>query len=235
MGRLAGGIAHDFNNLLAGILGFASLLKNRVEPDGEAHEFADIIEKAAQRGAQLTNQLLTTIRKAPFEMRLMDVNEAMQDVVQLLSRTLPKGINIVSHFQPTLPLIQGDIGQIHQVLMNLCLNGADSMSGKGTLNVSNNAVYLSEEFCRQHLNLNPGQHIQLTVADTGTGISEENKSKIFEPFFTTKEPGKGTGLGLSVAYGIVKTHHGSIDIKSELGHGSTFTVYLPVCGKSPDS
>ena len=229
LGRLSSGIVHDFNNLLADILGFASLLKNRVEPETEAYEFTEMIEKATQRGSQLTRQLLTNIRKTPFETVPMDVNEVMQDVLQILSRTLPKGINIVSHFQPTLPLIPGDIGLIQQVLMNLCLNGADAMSGKGTLSLSNNAVYLSEEICRQHLNLNPGRYIQLAVTDTGMGISEENKANILEPFFTTKDFGKGTGLGLSVAYDIVKNHDGTIDIKSELGYGSSFTVYLPVC------
>lgn len=228
MGRLASGIAHDFNNLLAGILGFSSLLKNRVDPNSEAHEFAEIIEKATQRGAQLTQQLLTSVRKTPFEIRPIDVNEAMQDVVQILSRTLPKGVNIVSHFQPTLPLIQGDIGQIHQVIMNLCINASDAMPTGGTLSLSNNTTELDEAFCRHHLDLQPGQHIQLTISDTGMGISEEDQTKIFEPFFTTKLTGKGTGLGLSVAYGVVKNHHGTIEVKSKPNKGSTFTIYLPV-------
>ncbi|MFQ6028509.1 MAG: GAF domain-containing protein, partial [Dehalococcoidia bacterium] len=228
LGRLAGGIAHDFNNLLAGILGFASLLRSKLEPTSENYEFAQIIEKATQRGSQLTQQLLTAARKGPFEARPMDVNETTQEVVQILSHTLSKDITIVSRFQSNLPLIQGDMNQIHQVLLNLCINASDAMPNGGTLTLANQSVHLDEDFCRQHLSLEPGQYVQVSVSDTGEGIGEADRSKIFEPFFTTKESGKGTGLGLSVVYGIVKNHRGTVEVHSERGQGSTFTVYLPV-------
>ena len=119
--------------------------------------------------------------------------------------------------------------QIHQVLMNLCINAANAMPEGGTLSVSTEATFLDEEPCRQRLSLEPGQYVQLRVSDTGVGISAADKPKIFEPFFTTMEVGKGTGLGLSVVYGVVKNHCGAIEVSSELGQGATFTVYLPAC------
>jgi PAS domain S-box-containing protein len=228
LGRLAGGIAHDFNNLLAGILGFASLLRSKLEPTSENYEFAQIIERATQRGSQLTQQLLTAARKNPIEVRPMNVNEATQEVVQILSHTLGKEITIVSRLQPNLPLILGDASQLHQVLMNLCINAADAMPRGGILTLSNQSVYLDEDFCRQHLSLESGQYVQVSVSDTGEGVRAEDRDRIFEPFFTTKDKGKGTGLGLSVVYGIVKGHHGLVEVNSQVGQGSNFTVYLPV-------
>jgi PAS domain S-box-containing protein len=230
LGRLAGGIAHDFNNLLGGIMGYASLLKSRVDPSSEAHEFAQIIEKATHRGAQLTRQLITVARKGPFEARPVNVNEVMQEVVQILCHTLSKDVTMTAQLQPNLPLVQGEQTQIHQVLMNLCINAADAMPDGGTLTLSSREVLLDEDFCRQHISIQPGQYVQLTVADTGTGISEDDKPKIFDPFFTTKGPGKGTGLGLAVVHAIINNHGGLIEVSSTLGQGSLFKVYLPVCG-----
>jgi signal transduction histidine kinase len=133
-----------------------------------------------------------------------------------------------------LPLIQGDANQLQQVLMNLGINAADAMPKGGTLTISNQSVYLDEDFCRQHLALDPGQYIQVLVSDTGEGVREEDRARIFEPFFTTKESGKGTGLGLSVVYGIVKNHRGLVEVQSQKGQGSTFTVYLPVLRRDPE-
>lgn len=234
LGRLAGGIAHDFNNLLGGIMGYASLLKSKLDPSTDAHEFASIIEKATQRGAQLTQQLLTAARRSRFDSHPTNINEVAEEVVQILSRTLPRGIIAVSQLQPDLPSVLGDHSQLHQVLMNLCINAADAMPNGGTLTLSSNKVFLDEAFCRQHLSLEPGQHIELTITDTGMGISESDLPKIFDPFFTTKEPGKGTGLGLAVVYAIVKNHGGMIEVNSVMGEGSSFLVYLPVHEEKQD-
>ena len=229
LGRLAGGIAHDFNNLLGGIMGYASLLKNKLDPSSETHEYASIIENATKRGAQLTHQLLTAARRSRFNSRPMDLNEVTQEVVQILSRTLPKGVRVASDLQLDLPLIPGDQSQVHQVLMNLCINAADAMPDGGTLTLSSKEAFLGEGFCRQHLSAEPGRYVQLTISDTGIGISEADLLKIFDPFFTTKEPGKGTGLGLAVVDAIVKNHNGIIEVSSVPGEGSLFIVYLPVC------
>jgi signal transduction histidine kinase/GAF domain-containing protein len=228
LGRLAGGIAHDFNNLLGGIMGYASLLKNKLDPSSETHEYASIIENATKRGAQLTHQLLTAARRSRFNSRPMDLNEVTQEVVQILSRTLPKGVRVASDLQLDLPLIPGDQSQVHQVLMNLCINAADAMPDGGTLTLSSKEAFLGEGFCRQHLSAEPGRYVQLTISDTGIGISEADLLKIFDPFFTTKEPGKGTGLGLAVVDAIVKNHNGIIEVSSVPGEGSLFIVYLPV-------
>lgn len=228
LGRLVGGIAHDFNNILGGVMGYASLLKTRLAPDTEAYEFAQIIETATRRGAQLTQQLLTAARKGSLQASPMDVNEAVREVAQILSRTLPKNITVIDQLQPRLPQIQGDPGQIHQVLMNLCINAGDAMPEGGSLTLSTRGVFLTEERSYKHLSLQSGPYVQLSIADTGIGISEEDLPKIFEPFFTTKELDKGTGLGLSVVYGIVKNHRGAVEVASEVEQGSAFTVYLPV-------
>jgi two-component system cell cycle sensor histidine kinase/response regulator CckA len=228
LGRLVGGVAHDFNNILGSILGYASLLKTRLAPDSDAYEFAQVIETATRRGSQLTQQLLTAARKGDLETRPMDVNEAVREVIQILSRILPKNITLVDQLQPLLPQIEGDSNQIHQVLMNLCINAADAMPEGGTLTLSTREVFLNQEQARRHLSLQSGPYVRLSVADTGSGISEEDLSKIFEPFFTTKETGKGTGLGLSVVYGVVKNHRGAIEVDSKVGQGSVFTVYLPL-------
>ena len=238
LGRLAGGIAHDFNNLLGGIMGYASLIQGKLDPNSEAHEFAGIIEKATQRGARLTQQLLTAARKNPFEPRSVDVTEVTQEIVQILSHTLPNSIMVNARLQPNLPPVRGDQAQIHQVLMNLCVNAADAMPDGGVLTLANQEVLLDEAFCRQHLSVRPGPYIRLSVSDTGIGISEANRPKIFDPFFTTKGPGQGTGLGLAVVYAIVKNHQGLIEVKSEVNsapdRGSIFTVYLPVHGPNSD-
>jgi two-component system cell cycle sensor histidine kinase/response regulator CckA len=228
LGRLAGGIAHDFNNLLGGIMGYASLLKGKLEPESEAHEYASIIETATKRGAQLTHQLLTAARRSRFDPRPMNINEVTQEVVLILSRTLTKGIRVVSDLQSDLPSVRGDQSQVHQVLMNLCINAADAMPDGGMLTLSTKEVLLDEDFCQQHLAAEPGQYVQLTVSDTGTGISEADLPKKFDSLFTTKEPGKGTGLGLAVVDAIVKNHDGVIEVSSVPGEGSSFIVYLPV-------
>jgi signal transduction histidine kinase len=229
LGRLASGISHDFNNLLGGIMGYASLLKGKLGSESEAHEYASIIENATKRGAELTQQLLAAVRRSRFNSRPMNINEITEEVVQIFSRTLSRDIRMASHLQPELPLVPGDQSQIHQLLMNLCINAADAMPDGGVLTLSTEKVHLDEELCRrQHMPSEPGQYVQLTISDTGIGISEVDLPKIFDPFFTTKEPGKGTGLGLAVVYAIVKNHNGTIEVSSVPGEGSSFTVYLPV-------
>jgi two-component system, cell cycle sensor histidine kinase and response regulator CckA len=171
---------------------------------------------------------LTAARKSPLRADPMDLNEAVQEVAHILSRTLRRNITVIDQLQPLLSQIQGDPSQIHQVLMNLCINAADAMPEGGALTLSTRGVFLSEERARQHPSLQSGHHVRLSIADTGIGISEEDLPKIFEPFFTTKEIDKGTRLGLSVVYGIVKNHRGTIEVVSEVGQRSAFSVYLPV-------
>ena len=227
-GRLAGGIAHDFNNLLGGIMGYVSLLKERLEPTTDLYEFASIIEMATHRGTQLTQQLLTTERKTPAKTQPLNINETIKEILRILSHYLYKNVTVKTRLQRNIPPIAGDPAQMHQILMNLCINATDAMPKGGTLTITSQEINVDAEFSREHIMAELGRTIQITVSDTGAGISQDDQPKIFDPFFTTKEPGKGTGLGLAVVYAIVKNHRGMIEVDSEEDQGSTFRVYLPV-------
>ena len=235
IGTLAGGVAHDFNNLLTGILGYANLLTLDSEPGSPTHEAARVIEKAAERAAELTRQLLGFARKGKFLNVQFNVQPLIGEVVTLLGRTLDKNITITQRLRTEQAGVQGDPNQIQQVILNLALNARDAMPGGGELTIESDLVNLDEEYCRIHPQATPGPHVMIAVSDTGAGVPRELQDRIFEPFFTTKESGKGTGMGLAMVYGIVKNHGGSIQLYSEPGQGARFSVYLPASVEADES
>jgi len=231
IGLLAGGIAHDFNNILGGILGYASWLKTNIEHDHPFFRPIDTIEKSASRAAELTAQLLAFARGGKYDIRPSSLNSVISESLKILAGTLDKSIAIETHLDSSLPTVEIDIGQIQQVLMNLCVNARDAMPGGGRLSIQSSVAWLSENDARNQPDAKPGWFAVLSVSDTGVGMDDGVKQRIFEPFFTTKEKGKGTGLGLSMVYGVVKNHGGFVNVYSEAGEGSTFKVYLPLSGK----
>ncbi|MGD8915547.1 MAG: response regulator, partial [Syntrophobacterales bacterium] len=227
VGTLAGGIAHDFNNLLQAVQGYAQLLQMRKgEEDSGQRELSQII-RAAERGADLTQQLLTFSRKVESELRPIDLNHEVESVRLLLERTIPKMIQMEFHLAENLKIVEADPGQVEQILMNLAVNAKDAMPEGGRFIVETANVTLDENYCMIHPEARPGEYTQLTVSDTGHGMNKKTLEHIFEPFYTTKETGKGTGLGLATVYGIVKSHKGHITCHSELGEDTTFKIYFP--------
>jgi PAS domain S-box-containing protein len=227
IGTLAGGVAHDFNNLLTGILGYAELLKMGSRPGEKVHQAAEVIEKAATRAASLTQQLLGFARRGKHQNICLDLHAAIQEVMGLLSATLDKNINLRQEFIPPSAPVQGDPGQMSQIILNLAVNAADSMAGGGDLVFRTEIVDLTEAQRRRHDGSVPGPYVLLAVSDTGCGIPPDVLPRIFEPFFTTKDQGKGTGMGLAMVYGIVQNHGGFIEVDSAPGCGTTFRLYFP--------
>lgn len=224
IGRLAGGIAHDFNNMLTAIMGYAQLLTASLPEDNELHFATVEIDKAAQRSADLTRQLLTFSRQQVLQPKVLDLNEIITDVNKLLRRVIGENIEVVTVLGSNLGRIKADPGQLEQVIMNLVVNARDAMSAGGQLTIETANFACTEPF---YGDLPPGSYVVLSVSDTGYGIDEETQSHIFEPFYTTKEVGKGTGLGLAMVYGIVQQSGGTIKVESQPGHGATFKVYFP--------
>lgn len=228
IGTLAGGIAHDFNNLLTGILGYSNMLKMNFQPKDPTYAGLDVIERAADRARDLTSQLLGFARKGKMQNAPIDLDETVRDVVNLLERTIDKSIQIQQDLAGREARINGDPGQMHQVILNLAVNAADAMPDGGTLTFSTEPVTIDEVYAAHHEGSEPGRYLQITVTDTGSGIPPETREHIFEPFFSTKEQGKGSGMGLAMVYGIIKNHSGSIQVYSEEGLGSSFKVLLPL-------
>ncbi len=226
LGKLAGGIAHDYNNILASIMGFGSMLRQRVGHDEKSVIQADIIISSAERAAKLTQQLLGFARKGQYERKIFSLNDSVKQTVDILSATVTKNIDIRTNLEADLATIEGDSNQIMQVLLNLGLNARDAMPQGGTITIETQN-YLVKEGSPAELNRDKHHYVLLKFSDTGTGIDLSVRDKIFDPFFTTKPQGKGTGLGLAMVYGIVKNHGGIIDIESELGEGTTFLLYFP--------
>ena len=227
IGTLSGGIAHDFNNLLTVVMGFSELLL--AEKDQKHPEYADLqrIFHAAKNGADLVRRLLMFSRKSEPKPVPMNLNKQIVEVEKLLRRTIPKMIDVKLELSADLPKINADPSQVELVIMNLAVNARDAMPDKGKLTLRTDIVTLDEEYCRLHVEANPGEYVLLEVSDTGHGMDKKTVGRIFEPFFTTKEIGKGTGLGLAMVHGIVKQHNGYITVYSEVGKGTTFGVYLP--------
>ena len=228
VGQLAGGVAHDFNNILAAIMMHLSLLRQNPELDQDTAEALKELEVETKRAANLTRQLLMFSRRSVIQSRIVDLNELVQNLLKMLRRLLGENITITFDSQTQLPAVEVDIGMIEQVLMNLAVNARDAMPRGGKLTISTGSLELGEAAAKLHSERRPGAFVTLTVADTGVGMNEGTLKRIFEPFFTTKDVGKGTGLGLPTAHGIIKQHHGWIEVQSQPDHGSTFTVYLPV-------
>ncbi len=226
IGRLAGGIAHEFNNLLNGIIGYAELVKESLSASHPAFEHVEQILKTALDAAKLTRQILSFARRGPLQKEPFLANDAVREVVEIISKTVPRKIQIKTQLSDEEPVIAGDIARIEQVLMNLCVNACDAMPEGGTLTVKTETVWIDGSDPK-YSGLKPGEYVKLTVSDTGVGMDEETLKRVFDPFFTTKEPGKGTGLGLSIAYNTVHDHGGDIRITSAPGAGTTVTVLLP--------
>jgi PAS domain S-box-containing protein len=229
IGTLAGGIAHDFNNLLMVVQGNASLMLLNVDPSHPHHEMLMSIVKQVQSGSKLTNQLLGYARKGRYEVKPIQVNQLVEETSKAFGRTR-KEITIHRELANDLFPIEGDLGQIEQVLMNLFVNAADAMPQGGDIFLK--TINIPDGDIRGKLyNPKPGDYVSLTVTDTGMGMDAKTLGRIFEPFFTTKELGRGTGLGLASVYGIIKGHGGYVDVESEEGRGTTFKIYLPASNR----
>ena len=227
IGTLAGGIAHDFNNILGIILAYSSLLnKSQLSPDKFATSIT-AINQAVQRGAALVRQILTFARKTDIVFEPTNISELIHELLSMLDQTFPKTIIFSENIADSLPLIFADRTQIHQALLNLCVNARDAMPDGGSISIAA-GKHTREQITQQFPSANEEAYVCLTVTDTGKGMDKATCARVFDPFFTTKEKGKGTGLGLSVVYGVIQAHHGFIDLKSEPGRGTTFQVFFPV-------
>jgi two-component system cell cycle sensor histidine kinase/response regulator CckA len=227
LGTLAGGIAHDFNNILAIILGYATQLeKHSLRPD-QFPGAIRVIKDAVERGAALVQQLLTSARQTESHFSLVDLNALVSELQRMLQATFPKMINFEVHLEPNFPMVTADRSQIHQVLLNLCVNARDAMPGGGTLTIET-LLTEGEQLELYFTGAEAKRYACIRVRDTGSGMTSDVKAHIFEPFFTTKERAKGTGLGLSVVYGVVNKHSGFVQVETEPNVGTTFSIYLPV-------
>lgn len=226
IGTLANGTAHDLNNILAPLTMVTPVLRASLR-DSRNQELVDIIEQAAKRGANIIRQLLTFSRGVEGVRGPVQVQHLLREMVALMRETFPREITIATETQQALWPVIGDATQLHQVLMNLCVNARDAMPGGGKLSLAASNILLTPEEAALQPSAKPGPHVVLSITDTGEGIPKENLDQIFDPFFTTKEIGKGTGLGLSTVLGIVKSHGGFVTVYSEVGRGSAFKVFLP--------
>ena len=227
IGTLAGGIAHDFNNILGIILAYSSLLdKSKLTPDKFSVSII-AINQAVQRGAALVRQILTFARKTDILFEPTDIPELIHELFSMLGQTFPKTITFSESIDKSLPFILADRTQIHQALLNLCINSRDAMPQGGSISISA-GKQTKEQIYQNFPDAREKEYVCLTVTDTGKGMDEATRQRVYDPFFTTKEKGKGTGLGLSVVYGIVQAHHGFIDVKSDMGRGTTFRLFFPV-------
>ncbi len=234
VGQLAGGVAHDFNNLLTVILGNLSLVLSKPEQlPGLPLEMLRNAEQAGLRAADLTQRLLGFSRRTMLRAEALDLNQAVEDTVGMLRRTIDPRIEIVLHLWPRLARIKADAGMVHQIVMNLALNARDAMPQGGTLLIETRVFQPDDAYLRRHVEARAGAFARLRVRDTGEGMTPEVRQRIFEPFFTTKEVGKGTGLGLAMIFGIVKQHHGWIVFDSAPHQGTTFDVFLPLFQGDP--
>lgn len=226
IGKLASGIAHDLNNILAPILMGIELLRQRL-PDPKDAAMLDILQKSSQRGADMVRQILEFARGIASQRGIIQLRHLLHDIEKIMQQTLSKAIQVTANAPRHLWDVVADSTQMHQVLVNLCINARDAMPGGGTLTITARNVMLGETLKRWGLEIGPGPYIALDVSDTGTGIPAEILDKIFEPFFTTKELGKGTGLGLSTVRDILRAHGGLVDIDSVEGRGTVVTAYVP--------
>jgi PAS domain S-box-containing protein len=229
IGTLAGGIAHDFNNLLMGIQGYTSLMLFDMDTNHPFHDKLKRIEDQVRSGAELTKQLLGFARGGRYEVKVADMNEIMDKTSAMFGRT-KKEISVHRRLDENLWAVEVDRGQIEQVLLNLYVNAWQAMPNGGNLYLETANVVVDKEYMKPY-SVKIGRYVKVSVTDTGVGMDEKTKERVFDPFFTTKEMGRGTGLGLASTYGIVKGHKGIINVYSEKGNGTTFTIYLPASNK----
>ncbi len=227
IGSLTGGVAHDFNNYLTPIIGYSQLTLDTLADDDPLRSRLQAIKDAGEKAADLTRQLLAFSRKQVMEIKIINLNELITDMVKMLKRLVGENILMQQNLPDTIGNIKADPGQVSQIIMNLSVNARDSMPEGGTLFFETDSIILDEDYCRIHEHMTPGTYIVLCVTDTGTGMSAAIQDKIFDPFFTTKKKGEGTGLGLSTVYGIVKQLGGYIFVYSEPDSGTTFKIYFP--------
>jgi PAS domain S-box-containing protein len=227
IGRLAGGVAHDFNNLLTVILGYAQIGLMRLDPTQPNYDNFEEIVKAAERSAGLTKQLLAFARKQTIAPKVLDLNDAVENMLNMLRRLIGEDINLA--WQPATKLwrVKVDPSQLDQILANLCVNARDAISDVGKITIETGVSTFDRAYCAANTEFIPGDYVLLAVSDNGCGMDKETVAQVFEPFFTTKGGDKGTGLGLATVYGIVRQNNGFINVYSEPGHGTTFKIYLP--------
>ena len=232
VGRLAGGIAHDFNNLLTVINGYTDLVLQTLPAGDAAREPLEEVRKAGDRSAELTRRLLAFSRQQVLAPRVISPNAVVADAEGMLRRVMGEDVQLETRLAPDLWAVKADPGQIQQVLVNLAVNARDAMPDGGRLTIETRNVELGEAHTQAHLDARAGAHVLLAVSDTGSGMTDAVKARIFEPFFTTKGIGKGTGLGLATVYGIVRQSGGHIVVRTEIGEGTSFEVFLPRAGES---
>jgi CheY-like chemotaxis protein len=226
IGRLAGGVAHDFNNLLTAIGGNVELARmERLEPVRD--DYLGEIQRAVKSAVSLTSQLLSFSRRQVIEDKVINLGNLVNETKNMLARLLGEDVDLRVSMADGLGLVRLDPGQLEQVLVNLAINARDAMPNGGRLSIKGSNVDLDENYAAAHPQAAAGKYVQLSLSDTGQGMSAQVKHRIFEPFFTTKPKGRGTGLGLATTFGIVKQAGGSIEVYSEIGMGTTFTIYLP--------
>ncbi|NOT33007.1 MAG: response regulator [Candidatus Eisenbacteria bacterium] len=233
VGTLAGGLAHDLNNILAPIMMSVRLLERKLAGDPEGLEYVVMLGQLADRGASIVRQVLSFARGVEGDRVPTQLGHIIREVADVLRETLPRSIAVRSELANDLWIARADSTHIHQVLMNLAVNGRDSMPSGGTLTFVAQNVTLDAHFAQMHPDATPGKYVSIAVTDTGSGIAPEHLDRIFDPFFTTKSHGEGTGLGLSTTLGIIRTHEGFINVYSEIGQGTRFTIYLPAYPLEP--
>ena len=233
IGTLAGGIAHDLNNILSPIMMAIDMLRMNAK-DESSIKWLKIMKENAERGAELVRQVLTFARGMAGDRMPVQLKHIVKDLVGVLTQTMPKTVHVSFEVDPELWMISADPTQIHQILMNVCINARDAMPAGGHISIKATNVSIDENYARMNIDATPGNYVLLEVNDTGTGMSADVIKRIFDPFFTTKDIGEGTGLGLSTALTIIKSHGGFINVYSEPGKGSRFSIYLPSAETSHD-
>jgi nitrogen-specific signal transduction histidine kinase len=234
VGQLTGGVAHDFNNLLTVILGNSELLADKLASQPKLQKLADMTMKMALRGAELTSRLLAFARRQPLDPERIDVSALVTSMEDWMHRTLPDTIRLRLNSAPDLWQIEADPHQLENALLNLAVNARDAMPQGGLLEITSVNCTLDEDFAQRQPGAKPGEHVRISVQDTGTGMDEATLARAFEPFFTTKAMGKGSGLGLSMVYGFLRQSAGFALIESVLGQGTTVHLYFPRAGEDPD-
>ncbi len=227
LGTLARGVAHDFNNVLQALLGHITLFQMDKRPSDRDWNRLRAMSNQIEHGARLVSQLLAFSRGGEVERGPVNITEIIQSAVGVLRSSIQRTITLRTDLAEDIWTVEGDPERLEQVLMNLAINARDAMPNGGTLGFRTENVILDDEYVRAHVNVEPGPHVLISVWDTGTGMDEETLNRAFEPFFTTKAIGKGTGLGLAIVHGVLEAHGGHVDIRSELGQGTTFDIYLP--------